>query len=56
LRAEIIAARPKFERLFQAWDNSPLGSFTLTTVGIAIAHANVRRKINDKSDLSVWIK
>jgi hypothetical protein len=42
--------------LFDVWQNSPMRSMTLTTVGIAIAQANFRRKTGITLDLSIWIK
>ena len=42
--------------LFEVWDNSPLKSVTLTSVGIAVAIANLRRKTDITADLGIWIK
>lgn len=42
--------------LFDVWDNSPLKNMTLTSVGIAIATANLRRKTGISVDLGIWIK
>jgi hypothetical protein len=47
---------PNFKILMGFWKESQLSNFSLTTVGIAIAHANIRRKIKDEYDLSIWIK
>jgi len=52
----LIDAIPEMERVFEVWRNSPFDQFELTSVGIAIAHANYRRKIGDTMDLSIWIK
>lgn len=42
--------------LLDLWEQSPLKHLSLTTVGIAIAHANIRRKLKrDDYNLSVWI-
>lgn len=49
-------AIPEMERIFETWDKSPFNKFELTSVGIAIAHANYRRKIGDTMDLSIWIQ
>ncbi|HMH09521.1 MAG TPA: LPO_1073/Vpar_1526 family protein [Candidatus Nitrosopolaris rasttigaisensis] len=38
------------------WTNSNLKNMTLTTVGIALALMNSRRKIGTTADLSIWIK
>lgn len=42
--------------LFDIWDNSPLKNMTLTSVGIAVATANLRRKTGISVDLGIWIK
>jgi hypothetical protein len=34
---------------------SGMDHFTLTSVGMAIAHANLRRKTNASFDLGIWI-
>lgn len=47
---------PCMDKLFDYWDNSYMKNMVLTSVGIAIAHANIRRKINESFDLSIWIK
>ncbi|MBU1705967.1 hypothetical protein KKG19_04575 [Patescibacteria group bacterium] len=44
------------KKLFDIWDNSAMKNMTLTSVGIAIAQANFRRKTGITLDLSVWIK
>ncbi|MDP2362976.1 MAG: hypothetical protein Q8M94_04300, partial [Ignavibacteria bacterium] len=41
--------------LFDKWDNSPINRMTLTSVGIAIGHANTRRITKESDDLSIWI-
>lgn len=52
----LINAIPEMEKIFEIWSKSPINKFELTSVGIAIAHANYRRKIGDTMDLSIWIK
>jgi len=47
---------PKIEILFKVWDDTPLQRLTLTTVGYAIAQANLRRKTGQEVDLSIWVK
>jgi len=48
---------PEVKNLLTVWGNSGMKNFTLTSVGIAIAHANIKRKMNDNKsyDLSIWI-
>lgn len=43
------------EKLFDVWDNSYMKNMTLTSVGIAIGHANIRRVTKETDDLSIWI-
>lgn len=47
---------PKMEKVFDVWDNSNFNHFELSQVGIAIAHANYRRRTGETMDLSIWIK
>lgn len=56
VKSILIEAFPEIERVFDVWDNSVFDRFELTSVGIAIAHANYRRKTGDTMDLSIWIK
>ncbi len=43
-------------KLFDVWDNSSIKVMTITSVGIALAQANYKRKTNTSMDLSIWIK
>jgi hypothetical protein len=52
----IVGARPGLQKLFDAWENSQLSKMTLTTVGIAVAHANFRRRTGQQLDLDIWVK
>lgn len=47
---------PSMVRFIDVWEDSPMKSVTLSSVGIAIAHANVRRKLKMSFDLGIWIK
>lgn len=47
---------PKMEKVFRIWQNSAFNKFELSHVGIAIAHANYRRRTGETMDLSIWIK
>ncbi|MDZ7862434.1 LPO_1073/Vpar_1526 family protein [Acidovorax sp.] len=55
IKAKCIEVRPYMAELFDVWATSPLGSTTLTSVGIAIGHANVQRFVGKFADLSIWI-
>ena len=46
---------PKMKKVFDIWNNSYFRHFELSPVGIAIAHANYKRRIGEKMDLSLWI-
>ena len=52
----ILSARPGLQNLFDVWNGSSMSKMTLTTVGIAIAHANFRRRTGQQLDLDVWVK
>lgn len=52
----LIELNETMKIIFDYWDNSPLKNMTLTSVGIAIAQANIRRKTNIVFDLDIWIK
>jgi hypothetical protein len=55
--SERIGARlPKFTTLAKLWGSTPLKSFRLSTIGIAIGHANARRIVRLEADLTTWIK
>lgn len=56
VRESIVQLRPYMSDLIAAWDQSPMSSFSLTSVGMAIGHANVKRMVSDTfADLSIWI-
>ncbi|MFK7771273.1 MAG: LPO_1073/Vpar_1526 family protein, partial [Saprospiraceae bacterium] len=52
----LISISPSVEKIFEVWQNSVFNKLELSSVGIAIAHANYRRKIGETMDLSNWIK
>lgn len=51
-----IETVPELAELFDIWKTTPLRQFTLTSVGIAIGHANAARVIGLKASLDIWIK
>lgn len=55
IREKTIAIRPYMAEVFSAWSNSPMKSFTLTSVGMAIGHANIKRLVGEFANLSIWI-
>jgi hypothetical protein len=55
IREKVIEVCPLMTSIFNAWDSTKLKSFELTSVGIAIGHANIKRNVGEFSDLSIWI-
>jgi len=55
VKSLIIKSNPCFEKLFEVIDSSMFNRFELSSVGIAIAHANFRRRTGKTMDLSIWI-
>lgn len=56
IKEYILKVKPETQKLFDLWKESSISKFTLTTVGIAIAQANYRRRTGEKLDLSIWIR
>lgn len=56
VRDYLEATHPVMKGLFEVWYASLLKNLTLTSVGIAIGHANARRVIKDVgADLAIWV-
>lgn len=55
VKAKVISIRPYMIDIFTWWDNSSAGNFTLTSVGIAIGHANMTQQTGKFANLSTWI-
>ncbi|MCG8641037.1 MAG: hypothetical protein MI862_14975 [Desulfobacterales bacterium] len=55
IRQTCIKIRPYMKNVFDIWADSPMKSFTLTSVGMAIGHANIKRLIGEFADLSIWV-
>lgn len=55
VREKCVALRSYMAEVFDFWRDSPAKNFTLTSVGIAIAHANIKRFAGEFADLSIWI-
>lgn len=55
IRQKCIDIRPYMASVFDIWNTSPMKSFTLTSVGIAIGHANIKRLVGEFANLSIWI-
>ncbi len=52
----ICSITPDLNHLFNVWNDSELSKFHLTTVGIALAHANFRITTGIKLRLDTWIR
>ncbi|MBT2714709.1 LPO_1073/Vpar_1526 family protein [Bacillus sp. ISL-57] len=51
----LVGLCPEINDLLDIWSDSSIKNMTLTSVGVALAHANIRRKTNEELDLSNWI-
>lgn len=51
----LVELCPEIQELKDFWSGSSMQNMTLTSVGVALAHANIRRKTNEDMDLSIWI-
>jgi hypothetical protein len=56
IETALMKVHADFVNLLIMWDNTHLGKILLTSVGIAIAHANYCRITGSTSPLSLWIK
>lgn len=56
IKDKCIATRHYMADLFETWSESLMKNFTLTSVGIAIGHANIKRLVGGEfANLSIWI-
>lgn len=55
IKEKCIEIRSYMSVLFETWSGSTMQNFTLTSVGIAIGHANIKRLAGEFADLSIWI-
>jgi hypothetical protein len=55
IRDKCISIRSYMTGVFEFWRNSPAKNFSLTSVGMAIGHANIKRFAGEFGDLSIWI-
>ena len=46
--------QPMLVDIFKMW-NTSMGALSLTSVGLAIAHASIKGNFSDAGDLSIWI-
>ncbi|MEQ9006734.1 MAG: hypothetical protein RLP12_02545 [Ekhidna sp.] len=55
IKEKVISIRPYMADVFEIWSNSGMQTFTLTSVGMAIGHANIKRLVGEFASLSIWI-
>lgn len=55
IKAKCIGLMPFMQTLFDLWNSSGLHNMTLTSVGIGLAHANIKRITGEFADLSIWV-
>lgn len=55
IKKRVIDIRPYMERVFKIWADSNMNHFTLTSVGIAVGHANIKKNVGEFTDLAIWI-
>lgn len=55
IKDKCIEISPYMAGLFETWSGSAMKNFTLTSVGIAIGHANIKRLVGEFANLSIWI-
>jgi hypothetical protein len=55
IKEKLISIRSYMAEVLEIWSNSPMQTFTLTSVGMAIGHANIKRLIGEFASLAIWI-
>ncbi len=55
IKASLIEQRDYMGPLMEAWVSTSLMNFTLTSVGMAIGHASIKRHAGEFADLAIWI-
>jgi len=51
----LLKINPSLKQVFEIWSSSRFNKLELSSVGIAIAHANYRRRTGNTLDLKIWI-
>jgi hypothetical protein len=55
IKEAVISIRPYMADVFDIWTKSSMQTFGLTSVGMAIGHANIKRLIGEFASLAIWI-
>lgn len=54
-RELMVAAAPSLVKVLPLWGETDLKNFNLTSVGMAIGHANIKRHVGEFAPLNIWI-
>lgn len=52
---KFLAVAPFMQPIAEKWGETSLSHFELTSVGMAIGHANIKKEIGEFASLSIWI-
>lgn len=55
IKQRVLGCAPFLKPIADVWSSSGLSNFNLTSVGMAIGHANVKRFTGEFAPLSIWI-
>jgi len=55
VKEKVLEIRPAMASIFEQWSSSGMKSLSLTSVGRAIGHANVKRLVGAFGKLEIWI-
>jgi hypothetical protein len=55
VQQDLVAHLPELKKLFEVWSSSNIGDFDLTTVGIALGHANWRARTDSALPFDVYV-
>lgn len=56
LQQKISSVIPDFLNFLKIWNKTSISNFTLTSVGIAIGYANIRRLTKENYNIGIWVK
>lgn len=55
IKTKITEIRPYMSDFYNIWKKYSMKKFQLTSVEIAIGHANIKKTDGEFTDLSIWI-
>ena len=53
---KMLSVTPALKGIADIWRNSELRNFRVTSVGMAIGHANIKRRLPELSHLGTWVQ